>query len=135
MPAGTNYLKLDQNMLLDDYYSCLHGAHRSMGNAFELRAADGFTQDDLATMLCVDKALVSRRLNGLENMTLRVMSYMGTAMKCRVLVAFEPYENIGIKNYFTPTPGAGSTVSFRYGAGEGVSTSTSIRVYDKVSGL
>jgi transcriptional regulator with XRE-family HTH domain len=137
MTAGTEYGKLNEDALLDDFYVCLHTAHRSMESAFELRAAAGLTQDDLATMLGVDKALISRRLNGVENMTLRVMSFMGTAMQCRVRVSFEPYENVGTSNFFNPTPSAqvGSSGALIYAGGDNQKIGTPAQLspgYDKV---
>jgi transcriptional regulator with XRE-family HTH domain len=74
-------------------------AYRTMLNAFEKRERAGtLSQDKLAKLLSVDKSLISRRLKGAENLTLRTLSYMAKAMNCRLLVEFKPYEEIGIPN-------------------------------------
>jgi transcriptional regulator with XRE-family HTH domain len=92
MSDGTQYSSIPEEDLLEDYYDNLHAAYNSMHEAFKTRAAQGLTQDDIAAMLSIDKSLVSRRLNGSENLTLKTLSYMGSAMKCKVLVHYLPYE-------------------------------------------
>src|SRR5262245_38082934 len=112
MTDGTHYRKIPEDRLLDDYYANLHGAYGSMREAFDMRAdATGLTQDDLATMLDVNKALISKRLNGEANQTLRTLSYMGTCMNCRVKVTFVPYEEIGTRNFYAPTPSAANAAN------------------------
>ena len=73
-----------------------------MRAAFEARSDKGLTQDDLACTLAVDKALISRRLNGEDNLTLKTCSFMATAMRCRLVVSFQPYEDVAGRNYFPP---------------------------------
>jgi transcriptional regulator with XRE-family HTH domain len=90
-------------VLLDDYYANLHGAYNSMRDGF---AASGLTQDYIAGALDVDKSLISRRLNGSENLTLKTLSYMGTAMGCRLNISFVPYAMVGVGNSYTYTPSA-----------------------------
>jgi transcriptional regulator with XRE-family HTH domain len=107
MTDGTKYLKLAEDVLLDDYYACLHDAYDSMRDAFEARAHDeGLTQEDIATQLDVDAGLISRRLSGTENISLRTLSNMGSAMRCRVTVKFWPYEEVGSRNFYKETPSA-----------------------------
>jgi transcriptional regulator with XRE-family HTH domain len=89
------------DILLDDYYANLHGAYNSMRVCF---SASGLSQDDLASSLNVDKSLISRRLNGSENLTLKTLSYMGTAMDCRLAITFVPYAMVGTGNTNTSTP-------------------------------
>jgi hypothetical protein len=103
MNAGTKYSAIPNNILIDDYFVALHVAHRSMHEAFNLRSADGLTQDDIAAMLDVDKAFISRRFNGTDNLTLKTLSNMGTALNCRLVILFRPYERVGADNYYTPT--------------------------------
>lgn len=86
--------------LLQDFYSALHDAYNSMLDAFRKREEQpGFSQDRLATLLNVDKALISRRLKGMENLTLRSLSSMATALDCRLVVKFQPFEEIDKPNY------------------------------------
>jgi len=106
MNAGTKPKMISKSRLLDDYYANLHVAYNAMQDAFRMRAQSGLTQDHLASKLGVDKGLISKRLNGVENLTLRTLSNMGTAMECRVNVSFEPYEQIGLSNFYVPTPSA-----------------------------
>jgi transcriptional regulator with XRE-family HTH domain len=110
MNAGTQYIKIPQDRLFDDYYTNLHGAYNAMQSAFQMRAEAGLTQDNIATMLDIDKGLVSKRLNGTENLTLRTLSYMGTAMCCRVTIVFTPYESVGNGNYYKPTESVNGTI-------------------------
>jgi transcriptional regulator with XRE-family HTH domain len=95
---------IPQEILWDDYYENLHGAYNSMRERFAGCAAAGLTQDHLATMLDVDKSLISKRINGKENLTLKTLSFMATAMECRIIVSFVPYEQLGRSNYYYTTP-------------------------------
>jgi len=94
MIGGTNANLIPASILKEDFYDNLHGAHRALREAFTLRAKDGLSQDDLASRLGVDKSLVSKRLRGLENLTLRTLSFMASALGCRLLILFQPYENV-----------------------------------------
>ena len=105
MTDGIKYLKLPEDVLLDDYYACLHDAYNSMRDAFEARARDKkLTQENIATQLDVDAGLISRRLSGTENISLRTLSNMGSAMQCQVTVKFRPYEEVGSTNFYKETP-------------------------------
>jgi transcriptional regulator with XRE-family HTH domain len=107
MSDGTKYSKLAEDVLLDDYYACLHDAYDSMRVAFDARAhEEGMTQEDIATQLDVDAGLISRRFSGTENISLRTLSNMGSAMRYRVTVKFWPYEEVGSRNFYTETPSA-----------------------------
>ena len=102
MTGGDNSVtKIPDEELLDDYYTSLHDAYNALHNTFE---ETGLTQDELAARLGIDKSLVSKRLNGSENLTLKTMSYMGSAMGRYLLVSYIPYDQVGITNYFTTTP-------------------------------
>jgi len=102
MVAGNKQIvPIPLNVLWDDYYENLHLAYNNMRAAY---ADSGLTQDDISVLLDVDKSLISKRLNGTENLTLKSMSHMGTAMDCRLLVAFIPYQYVGTTNYYVPTP-------------------------------
>jgi hypothetical protein len=92
---------IPDNDLREDYYDNLHTAYRNMRSAFGSRSASGVTQDDIAVKLGVDKSLISRRLNGEENLTLRTLSYMATAMECRLVIIFQPFESIPRSNQFS----------------------------------
>ena len=87
--------------LREDYYDNLHTAYNNMLSAFSNRSEQGITQDDLAARLNVDKSLISRRLNGRENLTLRSLSYMASAMECRLIIQFQPFEDIPKSNQFS----------------------------------
>jgi hypothetical protein len=101
MTVGNSTIAISTDVLLDDYYANLHGAYNSMRHGF---IASGLSQEDLAAALDVDKSLISRRLNGSENLTLKTLSYMGTAMGCRLSISFVPYAMVGIGNTYTSTP-------------------------------
>jgi transcriptional regulator with XRE-family HTH domain len=87
--------------LWDDYYACMHDAYNALRDTFE---STGMTQDQLAARLKIDKSLVSRRLNGSENLTIKTLSHMGTGMGYRVVVLFRPYDQMGYNNYYHATP-------------------------------
>src|ERR1700732_4214264 len=91
---------LSKDTLWQDYYANLKTALASMRRVFRLRSAAGLSQDDIATRLNVDKSLVSRRFNGEENHTLKTLSFMATAMGCRLNIQFRPYEELGEGNNY-----------------------------------
>jgi transcriptional regulator with XRE-family HTH domain len=92
---------LSKDTLWQDYYANSKTALSSMRNVFKIRARkDDLTQDDIATKLNIDKSLVSRRLNGEENFTLKTLSFMATAMRCRLQIRFRPYEELGHGNNY-----------------------------------
>lgn len=103
MIAGTPSSQISTQILLDDYYANLHGAYNAMRSAFHLSR---LTQENIAEALNIDKALVSKRLRGLENLTIKTMSFMGTALGCRVDISFVPYETVGSANYYVGTNSA-----------------------------
>jgi len=84
----------------DDYYESLHIAHDALREAFE---SSGLTQDELADRIGADKSLVSKRLNGSENLTIKTLSQMGTGMGYRLVTTYVPYDQCGMINYFHPT--------------------------------
>jgi transcriptional regulator with XRE-family HTH domain len=87
---------LSRDTLWQDYFANLKTALASMREAFRIRANnEGLTQDDMAKALNINKSLVSRRLNGDENFTLKTLSFMATAMRCRLQIRFRPYEVLG----------------------------------------
>jgi transcriptional regulator with XRE-family HTH domain len=83
--------KLNESELWEDYYTNLHRAHQAMRAAF---AKSGMTQDELAAKLGIDKGLVSKRLNGNDNLTLRTLSFMASAMGCRLVIEPLPYAEV-----------------------------------------
>lgn len=99
MTGGSQTLSKD--LLWQDYYASLKTALSSMRHAFKLRTkTDGLSQDDIASALGINKSLVSKRLNGLENMTLKTLSFMASAMRCRLRIDFQPYESLGHGNNY-----------------------------------
>jgi transcriptional regulator with XRE-family HTH domain len=107
--SAGSFVAIPAEVLLDDYYANLHGAYNSMREGF---ATSGLTQDDIAGSLNVDKSLISRRLNGSENLTLKTLSYMGTAMGCRLNISFIPYAMVGVGNSYTYTPSTTFSTTF-----------------------
>jgi transcriptional regulator with XRE-family HTH domain len=92
---------LSKDTLWQDYYANLKTALSSMRRVFKIRAHDdGLTQDDIAARLNIDKSLVSRRLTGEENFTLKTLSFMASAMRCRLQIHFRPYEELGHGNNY-----------------------------------
>lgn len=85
---------LSKSELLDEYNTVLHDAYSAMRGVFRRLAAGGLTQDDIAERLDVDKALISKRLRGRENLTLKTLSFMASAMGCRLSISFTPYASV-----------------------------------------
>ena len=83
--------KISKRDLWEEYYTNLHKAYNAMFSMFKKR---DISQDALAKRLDVDKALISKRLKGRENLTLKTLSFMASAMKCRLDVQFVPYEEV-----------------------------------------
>jgi plasmid maintenance system antidote protein VapI len=109
MIGGSSQLAvIPTDILWDDYYANLHGSYNSMREGFTM---SGLTQDDIACALNVDKSLISRRLNGSENLTLKTLSHMGSAMGCRLTVNFVPYSMVGVGNTYAATPSATFSVT------------------------
>jgi len=98
--AGQKTEALLEADLAEDFYANMRQAHNEMLKAFEHRASEGLSQDDLATLLGVDKSLISRRLNGGENLTYRTLSYMASALRCFLEVKLVPYEQMPKTNQF-----------------------------------
>lgn len=92
---------ISDSVFWDDYYENLHAAYNSLRDTFK---SSGLSQDDLAARLGVNKSVISRRLNGSENLTIKTLSQMGTAMECRLITTYQPYALAGACNYFYPTP-------------------------------
>jgi transcriptional regulator with XRE-family HTH domain len=83
--------KISLSALWEEYYTNLHGAYNAMWQAFK---KSGLSQDEIAERLAVDKGLVSKRLKGRENLTLKTLSFMASAMGCRLSIGFTPYEAV-----------------------------------------
>ena len=84
----------------DDYYESLHIAYNALRQAFN---DSGLTQDELAIRTGIDKSLVSKYLNGSENLTIKTLSQMGAGMNYRLVVAYQPYDQLGISHETTLT--------------------------------
>jgi transcriptional regulator with XRE-family HTH domain len=82
---------LSKGDLWEEFSTNLHGAYNAMRHAFR---RSGLSQDALAIKLSADKGLVSRRLHGKENLTLKTLSFMASAFGCRLAVFFVPYEEV-----------------------------------------
>jgi transcriptional regulator with XRE-family HTH domain len=92
---------LSKDTLWQDYYANLKTALSSMRDIFRIRSeTEGITQDEIAAALNIDKSLVSRRLKGEENFTLKTLSFMASAMRCRLQINFRPYESLGYGGNF-----------------------------------
>ncbi len=89
MTAGKQLSKGD---LWEEYSTNLHGAYNAMRRAFK---RSGLSQDDIAHKLGTDKGLMSKRLNGSKNLTLKTLSFIASALGCRLTIDFTPYEEIG----------------------------------------
>jgi len=102
MTAGkSQMLPIQKDVLWEDYYENLHSAYNALRVTF---VSSGLTQDQMATMLDVDKSLISKRMKGSENPTLKTLSFMATAMGCRLDLGFRPYTMVGTGNRFSLTP-------------------------------
>jgi transcriptional regulator with XRE-family HTH domain len=95
VPRKKREERISMNDITDDYFNVLHRAHEQMNEVFDrLHREEGLTQDQVAQRLGVNKSLVSRRLHGEENQTLRSMSAMATGMRCVLNISFTPYKDM-----------------------------------------
>ncbi len=99
--------EIAKSELWEEYYTNLHKAYNAMWQAFKKR---GLSQDQIAERLGVDKALISKRLKGRENLTLKTLSFMASAMECRLTIGYLPYEEVEASiPYYDPIAPQGST--------------------------
>lgn len=96
MSAGIETLSKER--LAEDYAETIYDAYESMRGCYKRRSHEGLNQDKIAALLGIDKSLVSKRLNGQENLTLKSLCAIGSAMDCRVTVHFRPFESLGFGN-------------------------------------
>jgi transcriptional regulator with XRE-family HTH domain len=130
MTVGMKHKALPKADLLEDFYDNLQRAYLSLRRAFKLRSSGGMSQDDLAVMLQTDKGLISKRLNGEANLTLKTLSYLASALACRLLIIFQPYEDIAASNYYfgyqlkTPSSAQPAALFIQSSAGSSASNTT-----------
>lgn len=94
---------ITEKILLSEYYANKHDAYNSMMDAFDSRIEnDSFNQETLAALLGVNKGVISRRINGSANITLKTLSNMATALKCRLNISFQRYEELPKRNWQSP---------------------------------
>jgi transcriptional regulator with XRE-family HTH domain len=82
---------IPDSILWEDYYENMHDAYESMRSIIKKRRV---TQDQLAVKLNADKGLISKRIRGAKNLTLKTLSFMATALNCRLSIRFVPYEEV-----------------------------------------
>jgi len=100
MTREKNNTKIKEDILWEDYYASLHRAYNSMLDVFQKRAKEeGLTTAKLAKLLGVNKSLISRRLNGCENLTTKTLSNMASAMNSELMVELKPREDFLPSNY------------------------------------
>jgi transcriptional regulator with XRE-family HTH domain len=84
----------------DDFFESLHSGYVSLRSAFK---DSGLTQEILAKISGFDKSRISKILSGQDNLTVKTLARLGTAMGCRVVITFVPYEHVGHSNIFYAT--------------------------------
>jgi transcriptional regulator with XRE-family HTH domain len=92
---------IPESLLWEDYYENMHDAYDAMRRVIKAR---GVTQEQIAVSLNADKGLISKRIHGSKNLTLKTLSFLGTALRCRLAIQFVPYEDVGAveqKNTYT----------------------------------
>lgn len=92
--------RIPPEILWDEHYESLHAAYNALRRTF---ANSGLTQDQLAAKIGVSKSRVSKCLNGSENLTLKTLSRLGTAMGYRLLVRFQPCASLAATRRSRPT--------------------------------
>jgi len=103
---------IPEKVLLSEYYANKHRAYNSMMDVFDERIEnEGLTQEDLAVLLSINKGVVSRRLNGSANITLKTLSNMATALRCKLNVNFQPVERLTRANGYSLLEGVNSKFS------------------------
>lgn len=118
MSDGIQLDPIPERELVADFFDNLHRAYSSLRATFR---SSGLNQDQIANRLGnIDKGLVSRWLNGKQNLTLKTLSRLASAMKCALIIEFRPFDELTApdapNNYFftnDPTPRSKADVSNR----------------------
>jgi transcriptional regulator with XRE-family HTH domain len=116
MSDGIRYDAIPERELVADFFDNLHRAYTALRAAFR---SSGLTQDQIGQLLGdADKGLVSRWLSGKNNLTLRTLSRLASAMKCTLVIEFRPFDQLASSqagnNYFftlDKTPKADATTN------------------------
>jgi len=94
---------IQKRILLSEEYDDKYDAYSEITDAFEYNSKkNGLNQDKLAKLLGVSKGVISRRLNGSANITLKTLSNMATAMRCKLIIKLQPYDELQQSNYISP---------------------------------
>lgn len=116
---------LDREILAEQWYDFMHDLLGEIRTAYrEAHKTRGVNQQYIADRLGVDAALVSRWLNGRQNMTVRTLHNVARAMDCRLrvglddLVSVRPSNNRAISDdnvidlrFEKPTPAGRPAIS------------------------
>jgi transcriptional regulator with XRE-family HTH domain len=132
MSDGIQHDPIPERELIADYFDNLHRAYAALRSAFRF---SGLTQDLLARLLGnADKGQISRWLSGKQNLTLKTLSRMASAMKCALIIEFRPFDQIAAPqntgNYFNtndPTPQKAGTTQGIVRIGNFINVSTTPR--------
>ena len=82
---------IPESVLWEDYYENMHDAYDAMRGLIKKRHV---TQEQIAVRLNADKGLISKRIRGSKNLTLKTLSFLATALQCRLAITFVPYEEV-----------------------------------------
>ena len=116
MSDGIQFDPIPERELVEDFFDNLHRAYSALRAAFR---SSGLNQDQIASRLGnVDKGFISRWLSGKQNLTLKTLSRLASAMKCALVIEFRPFDELiaplAQDNYFftadlTPKSKAGAS--------------------------
>jgi transcriptional regulator with XRE-family HTH domain len=97
--ATFDHARIEDAVLAEEYYIALHEAYHNLRERFILCREAGLTQKAIAARLGWDKGVVSRRLHGRDNLTLKTIAAMATAMDSRLKLQVVGYDNLPSANY------------------------------------
>jgi len=106
-----------ENLEFYFYQACQDAQHEMLRAYSQVNRLHGTNQESLSKALGVNKSVISRRLRGDINPTLRTLSDMARAMGFRVKVIFEDLDALPMPNHFFMYPASAGQLSARSGAG------------------
>ena len=87
--AAKNIKEIPKEDLAELWFSFNHNVLEQLQSRARELKKDGITQEIIAARLGVGPAVVSRRLKGRQNMSMRTMHDLARAMGCRLRVAVD----------------------------------------------
>lgn len=122
--TARNIVEIPKEDLAELWFSFNHNVLGQLQSKARKLKKDGITQEVIAARLGVGPAVVSRRLKGRQNMSMRTMHDLARAMGCRLRVSVDDLSALAPSNnnpnpWMTPVVPPPSTPEKAIGSSEG----------------